>query len=72
MTSNRGRPTAYTEKLRTSLLRILPTIADGQVTKAEAARELGISRRSLRRYAERLEHERRRWIVVECQDWGLG
>lgn len=42
-----------------SLERILPGIRDGSMTNAEAARLLGISRRSLRRYAERLKQTKR-------------
>ena len=59
MSQGRGRPSLDTEKLRTALVRILPAIAAGDVTKAQAARQLGISRRSLRRYAQRLMHEPR-------------
>ena len=50
-----GRPRKDTEERLTWLRKLLPGLRDGSISKAEAARELGISHRSLGRYLTRME-----------------
>ena len=50
-----GRPRKDTRERLTWLKRLLPGLRDGSISKAEAARALGISHRSLGRYLARIQ-----------------